>query len=158
VTARGTFVTALIAAWALDVITKVWAASSLTDRSVSLLGGRLLLRESRNTGAAFSIGTGITVLISLIGIAVVLAILVYVRRVSSRTSAIGLGLVAGGALGNLTDRLLRSPGPLRGGVVDWLDLGWFPSFNAADSAITVGAGLVLLASVLEERRARAVEA
>lgn len=157
-TARRAFGAALIAAWALDVLTKVWASSSLTDRSISLFGGRLMLHESRNTGAAFSIGTGSTVLISLIGIAVVLAIFVYVRQVSSRMSALGLGLVAGGALGNLTDRFLRSPGPLRGGVVDWLDLGWFPVFNAADSVITVGVGLVLLASALEERRGRAIQA
>lgn len=145
-------------AWVLDVATKVWAAAYLDDRSIAVLGGRLLLRESRNTGAAFSIGTGSTMLISLIGIAVVLGILVYLRRVTSRAMAVGLGLVAGGALGNLTDRFFRSPGPLRGGVVDWLDLGWFPSFNAADSAITVGAGLILLASHLEERRARAAQA
>lgn len=153
-TGRLAFWAAAGVAWAVDVATKVWAAAELDDRSVALLGGGLLLRESRNTGAAFSIGTGSTVLISLVGIAVVAGILVYVRRVGSRLQTVGLGLVAGGALGNLTDRLFRSPGPLRGGVVDWLDLGWFPSFNAADSAITVGVGLILLASYVEERRSR----
>ena len=157
-TVRTAFCVATFLAWALDVVTKVWAAAELDDRPVALFGGRLLLLESRNTGAAFSIGTGSTVLISLVGMVVVIGILLYVRRVSSPAMAVGLGLVAGGALGNLTDRLFRSPGPLRGGVVDWLDLGWFPSFNAADSAITVGAGLLLLASHLEERRARRVQA
>ena len=152
---RGGFLVALACAWALDVATKVWAAAGLKDEPIELFGGRLMLRESRNTGAAFSIGTSSTVLISVFGIVMVAGILLYVRRVSSPTLAVGLGLVAGGALGNLTDRIFRSPGPLRGGVVDWLDLGWFPSFNAADSAITVGAGLVLLACHLEERRARA---
>lgn len=156
-TVRIAFAVATLVAWALDVATKVWAAAELDDRSVSMFGGRLLLRESRNTGAAFSIGTGSTVLISLVGIVVVAGILLYVRRISSPAMAGGLGLVAGGALGNLTDRFLRSPGPLRGGVVDWIDLGWFPSFNAADSAITIGAALMLLASYVQERRARAAE-
>lgn len=152
------FGVATLVAWTLDVATKVWAAAELDDRSIVLLGGRLLLRESRNTGAAFSVGTGSTVLISLVGIVVVAGILLYVRRISSPAMAGGLGLVAGGALGNLTDRFLRSPGPLRGGVVDWIDLGWFPSFNAADSAITVGVVLLLLASYVEERRARSAMA
>ena len=156
-TVRPAFYATAVVAWALDVATKVWAAAELDDRTIALFGGRLLLRESRNTGAAFSIGTGSTVLISLVGIAIVAGVLLYVRRVSSPAIAAGLGLVAGGALGNLTDRLLRSPGPLRGGVVDWIDLGWFPSFNAADTAITLGAGLVLLASYVEERRARPVQ-
>lgn len=145
------FLLALLAAWAVDVATKLYAAARLDDRAVSLLGGRLLLRESRNTGAAFSIGTGSTVLITLVGVAVVTGIAVYVRRASSSLLAVGLGLVAGGALGNLTDRFLRDPGVLRGGVVDWIDLGWFPSFNAADTAITIGAGLVLLSSLREDR-------
>ena len=157
-TARLAFCAAAAVAWALDVATKVWAVAELDDRSIGLFGGRLLLRESRNTGAAFSIGTGSTVLISLVGVVVVVGILLYVRRVSSPAMAVGLGLVAGGALGNLTDRLFRSPGPLRGGVVDWLDLGWFPSFNAADTAITIGVVLLLLASHVEERRARPAEA
>ena len=152
-TPRRVFAVALLSAWALDVVTKVWAVTSLTDRAITLLGGRLLLRESRNTGAAFGIGTAQTVLISVVAIGVVAAILVHLRTVASRAVAAGWGLVAGGATGNLTDRLLRDPGPLRGGVVDWIDLGWFPSFNAADSAITVGVVLLLLATARENRRA-----
>ena len=150
-TPRGAFAAALGVAWALDVATKVWAAASLSDRTIALLGGRLLLRESRNTGAAFSIGTGSTLLISLIGLVVVTVIVLHVRSVTSRSAAVAWGLIAGGATGNLTDRVLRDPGPLRGGVVDWIDLGWFPSFNAADSAITVGVVLLLLVTFREER-------
>ena len=148
---RRAFVAALVAAWAVDVATKTWAAASLTERTIGLFGGRLLLRESRNTGAAFSIGTDQTVLISLIGLVVVTVIVRHIRTVTSQASAVAWGLVAGGATGNLTDRLLREPGPLRGGVVDWIDLGWFPSFNAADAAITVGVALLLVVSVREER-------
>jgi signal peptidase II len=155
VTPRRAFAAALLTAWAVDVATKVWAAASLTERTIGLLGGRLLLRESRNTGAAFSLGTDQTVLISLLGLVIVTVIVRHVRTVTSRAAAVAWGLVAGGATGNLTDRLLRDPGPLRGGVVDWIDLGWFPSFNAADSAITVGVALLLLASVREERASAA---
>lgn len=154
-TPRRAFAAALVTAWALDVATKVWAAASLTERTIALLGGRLLLRESRNTGAAFSIGTGRTVLISLMGIVIVTVIVVHVRKATSRATAVAWGLVAGGAVGNLTDRLLRDPGPLRGGVVDWIDLGWFPSFNAADSAITVGVALLLFVTFRQERAAAA---
>lgn len=150
-----TFAAAMAAAWALDIATKAWAAASLTERSISLFGGQLLLRESRNTGAAFSIGTGQTVLISLVSIAVVTLIVRKVRKVTSTAVAVALGLVAGGAIGNLTDRLLRHPGPLRGAVVDWIDLGWFPSFNAADSAITIGVVLLLIASFREGRTSAA---
>ena len=146
-TPRWAFSAAFVVAWAIDVVTKVWAAASLSERTIGLLGGRLLLRESRNTGAAFSIGIDQTILISLIGVVIVAVIVRHVRTVASRAAAAAWGLVAGGATGNLTDRLLRDPGPLRGGVVDWIDLGWFPSFNAADSAITVGVALLLLASL-----------
>lgn len=155
VTPLRAFAAALGTAWALDVATKVWAAASLTEQAISLLGGRLLLRESRNTGAAFSIGTGQTVLISLLGIAIVLAVVRHVRTVTSRAAAAAWGLIAGGAVGNLTDRLLREPGPLRGGVVDWIVVGWFPSFNAADSAITVGAVLLLILTFRGEPAAAA---
>ena len=150
-TPRRAFVAALIAAWALDIATKAWAATSLTERTIELFGGRLFLRESRNTGAAFSLGTGQTVLISLIAIGIVAVIIRHVRTVTSSAAAVAWGLIAGGATGNLTDRLLRDPGPLRGGVVDWIDLGWFPSFNAADSAITVGVALLLLLSFRGEQ-------
>lgn len=154
-TPRSAFGAALLAAVALDVTTKTWAAASLTERSISLLSGRLLLRESRNTGAAFSIGTDRTVLISLFAIGVVAAIAWHLRKVRTVPSAVAWGLIAGGATGNLIDRLLRAPGPLRGGVVDWIDLGWFPSFNGADSVITTGVVLLLLVSRREERASSA---
>lgn len=138
-------------ALALDASTKSYAAAFLDDRVIPVLGGRLLLRESRNPGAAFSIGTDHTVLITLLALVVVAAIAVHARSVTDRAYAIGLGLVAGGAAGNLVDRLLRSPGPFRGQVVDWIDLGWFPSFNLADTAITIGAGLLLIATFRADR-------
>ncbi len=129
-----------------DLLTKLWVVHGLDGGTVRLLGGRLLLRETRNSGAAFSIGTGATFLLSLLAIGIVAAIVRSAGRLRSPAWAVGLGLVLGGALGNLVDRLLRSPAPLRGAVVDWLDLGWWPVFNVADAAIVVGGALVVLVS------------
>lgn len=131
---------------AADAATKSWAAAVLDDTTIGLPLG-LVLRESRNPGAAFSFATDQTVLITIIGLAVIVFIAWHTRTVTERAYAVGLGLVAGGASGNLIDRLLRSPGPFRGAVVDWIDLGWFPSFNLADTWITTGAALLVLLSL-----------
>jgi signal peptidase II len=116
---------------------------------VRLLGGALYLVVFRNSGAAFSMATGLTWLLSLIALAVVMAIIRLAPRLRSPGWALGLGLVLGGALGNLVDRLLRAPGPLRGHVVDFLSLlapdgSVWPVFNVADSAIVCGGALLVL--------------
>lgn len=139
------------AALAADVTTKSWAATALDDRVIMLLGGRLLLTESRNPGAAFSLGTDRTILVTGIAVVILIGIGVYARTVHARPQAAALGLVAGGATGNLVDRVLREPSPFRGHVVDWIAFGWFPSFNLADSAITVGAMLLVLLSFRDDR-------
>jgi signal peptidase II len=115
--------------------------------------GPLTLRVSRNTGAAFSFAEGYTVVFTAVAVAVVVVIARTARTLRSAGWAVSLGLLLGGALGNLTDRLLRDPGVARGGVVDFLDLGWWPSFNVADSCICVGAALAFLLSV----RGRAID-
>ncbi len=102
---------------------------------VRLLGGLLTLRELRNSGAAFSIGTSMTAVFTLIAVVVIVSILRTARRLRSLAWAVTLGLLLGGATGNLGDRLFRSPGPLRGHVVDWIELPHWPVFNVADSAI-----------------------
>lgn len=137
---------------ALDVVTKVLAVALLGGRDpVRLLGGGLYLVLYRNPGAAFSLATGLTWLLTLIAIVVVIAIVRLAPRLRSPGWAVGLGLVLGGALGNLVDRLLRSPGPMRGHVVDFLSLlapdgSVWPVFNLADSAIVAGGvALVVLA-------------
>jgi signal peptidase II len=133
----------------LDVLSKIVVVSTLEDRPpVELLGGGLYLVVYRNAGAAFSMGTGLTWLLSLIALGVVVIIVRLAPRLRSAGWAVGLGLVLGGALGNLVDRLLRNPGPLRGHVVDFLSLlapdgSVWPVFNLADSAIVCG-GLVLV--------------
>jgi signal peptidase II len=110
---------------------------------VRLLGGALHLTHARNTGAAFSFAEGFTVVFTLIAVAVAVVIVRTARRLFSLGWAIALGLVLGGAVGNLVDRVFRDPGFLRGGVVDFISVfapggEFFPIFNLADSAITCG--------------------
>ena len=145
---------ALVAAvvLALDVVSKVLVAAKLpeTHRPVRILGGAIYLDQTRNSGAAFSLGTGFTAILTAIAIGVVVVIVRTAGRMRSTGWAVALGLVLGGALGNLVDRLFRDPGFLRGHVVDWISafgpLGeHWPIFNLADSAIVCGA---ILAAVL----------
>ena len=132
---------------ALDVVTKIIVVKELSDRApVRLLGGFLKLTESRNPGAAFSLGTSLTLLYSVIAITVIVVILRTARRIRSLPWAITLGLLLGGATGNLSDRIFRSPGLFRGWVVDWIQLPHWPIFNLADSAIVCGGILAVLLS------------
>jgi signal peptidase II len=131
-----------------DIVSKVAIVATMRQgERVDLLGQWLRIDYTRNGGAAFSIGTGSTVLFTAVALAVVVVILRAARRLSSGPWAVTLGLLLGGAVGNLVDRLTRSPGPLRGHVVDWIELPHWPVFNLADSAIVIGGCLaVLLAS------------
>ena len=148
--ARRTTLLALVALLVLaaDIATKVLVVAELEGRrTVELLGGQLLLRVSRNSGAAFSFAEGATVLFTAVAIAVVVVILRTARRLYSPSWAVALGLLLGGATGNLVDRLLRAPGVGRGAVVDFIDFQVWPSFNVADSAIVCGGVLAVLLSV-----------
>ena len=111
----------------VDQLTKVWAVSQLEGRPpVDVIGDTVQLVLLRNPGAAFSFGTDSTVVFAVLSTVVVLGLLWYSRSVYSRWWAWGMGLVLGGAAGNLADRLLRDPGVLRGHVVDFLSVGWWP--------------------------------
>jgi signal peptidase II len=128
-----------------DLVSKTLVVATLSGRDpVRLLGGFLTLRELRNSGAAFSIGTSVTVVFTLIALGVIVAILRTARRLRSIPWAVTLGLLLGGAAGNLGDRLFRSPGFLRGHVVDWIQLPHWPVFNVADSCIVCGGILAVL--------------
>jgi signal peptidase II len=131
---------------AADAISKMLVLEHLPlDKSVRLLGGLITLRLTFNAGAAFGLGTSYTVLIALIACGVIFFIIRTARRLRSVTWSIALGLLLGGAAGNLADRIFRSPGPFRGRVVDWINLPHFPwTFNIADSAIVCSAFLVAL--------------
>jgi signal peptidase II len=131
---------------ALDIVSKTVVVATLSDRApLRLLGGLLTLREARNPGAAFSIGgTSTTILFTAIAVGVVVFIVRTSRRIYSLPWAIALGLLLGGAMGNLTDRIFRSPAPFRGWVVDWIQVPHWPVFNLADSAICCGGALMVL--------------
>src|SRR5215831_14886062 len=132
-----------------DIITKTVVVATLSDRApIRLLGGLLTLRVTRNPGAAFSIGgPSVTAVFALIAIGVIVFILRTSRRIQSLAWAVTLGLLLGGATGNLVDRVLRAPGPFRGYVVDWIQLPHWPVFNVADSCIVCGGLLAVLLAV-----------
>ena len=132
----------------LDIATKLIVVATLTGRTpIRLLGGFLHLREDRNPGAAFSFAPGFTILFSLIAITVIVVILRSAKRIKSTPWAVTLGLLLGGATGNLVDRIFRYPGLFRGWVVDWIQIPHWPVFNLADSAIVCGGILAVWLSV-----------
>jgi signal peptidase II len=132
-----------------DAVSKAIVVSRLAGHApIRLLGGLLTLQLLRNSGAAFSIGTSMTIVFTAIAVGVIVFILRSVRRLRSRRWAITLGLLLGGAAGNLADRLFRAPAPLRGSVVDWIELPHWPVFNLADSAIVCGGVLAVLLALI----------
>jgi signal peptidase II len=114
---------------------------------IPVIGDFVTLVLVRNPGAAFSMATGMTWLLTLIAAAVVIGVLRIGRTLRSPLWAIGLGGVLGGAFGNLVDRLFRAPGPMQGHVVDFVSVGSFPVFNVADSSIVCGAILLVALTV-----------
>ena len=141
-----------LAVLAADQLTKQWALAAL-DSGPRHVVGPLRLALTRNTAAAFGLG-GAAVPFLAVAAAVLVGVIAARGGTGGRWPvAIALGLVLGGAAGNLADRLFRSPGFLRGAVVDFVDLGFWPVFNLADSAITCGCALLLVTG-LPSRRAR----
>jgi len=133
----------------VDQVTKLAAVAALEGAEpVRLVGDTVRLVLLRNPGAAFSLGTDATVVFSVIACVVVAGLLWYSRRVHSRWWAWGLGLILGGAAGNLVDRFVRSPGVLRGHVVDFVSVGWWPVFNVADACLVAGVIVVTVAVFL----------
>jgi signal peptidase II len=131
---------------AADAITKALVVVHLRPgEPVHVVGSALMLNLLRNSGAAFSVGTGNTIVFTAIALGVVVYIARTARNLRSRGWAITLGLLLGGAMGNLGDRIFRAPGMFRGDVVDWIELTrYWPVFNLADSAIVCGGILTVL--------------
>ncbi|WP_299442359.1 signal peptidase II [uncultured Phycicoccus sp.] len=129
----------------LDQGTKAWALAALTPgQPVEVIGSLIRLNLIRNPGAAFSLGDGSTWVLTVLSLVILVGVLVGARRVANLPWAVALGLLLGGAVGNLVDRLVREPGPGRGHVVDFIDyFGWFVG-NVADIAIVGAAGFVML--------------
>lgn len=133
---------------AADIVSKALVVAHLRpDEPVHLIGNVLMLWLTRNPGAAFSVGTGETVVFTVIAFGVVVYIARTARKLYSLGWAIALGLLLGGAMGNLGDRVFRAPGLFRGDVVDWIAVTrYYPIFNLADSAIVCGGILIVLLS------------
>ncbi|MEN8113412.1 MAG: signal peptidase II [Actinomycetota bacterium] len=131
-----------------DQVTKIWALDALADGETVVIDGFLNLRLVFNTGASFSLFAKGGAIIGLVVIGVVIMVFLALREAGHRLDAIALGLVLGGAIGNLADRLFRGDGFLDGAVVDFINVPWFATFNVADIAINVGVGLLLLGAFL----------
>lgn len=135
------------ASYALDLVSKVLVVARLEHHPpIHLIGDVLRLDAIRNPGAAFGMGGAYTVIFTLIAAAVIFVIVRLARKLYSIPWAVALGLLLGGALGNLTDRLFRSPGVFQGAVVDFIAPEHFAVFNLADSAIVCGGILIVLLS------------
>ncbi|MGI9144158.1 MAG: signal peptidase II [Candidatus Planktophila sp.] len=134
--------------WLIDLGTKVWAEKVLSSRAnIEIIGSFLQLTFVRNSGAAFSIGTGKTIIFTIFALVVLILIARFAPQITSRGWAAVCGLVLGGILGNLTDRIFRAPSFLQGHVIDWIALPNWPVFNVADSAIVIAAGLAFLLTI-----------
>jgi signal peptidase II len=142
---RGYRVVAIVAAGvvAIDQLTKWWALRALSDRTIDLVGS-LRLALAFNKAGAFGLGSSFVPVLAVVAVGVVLVFVVRGEANTNLAVAVALGLVLGGAFGNLTDRLFRDPGLLRGAVIDFIDLQWWPVFNLADAAITCGCVLLVL--------------
>jgi len=136
-----------------DQLAKHWAVTGLGPDRVIDVDWTLRWNLAFNSGMAFSRGQGFGPLIAVVATVVIVWLLVTLRTESSRLSTFGMGLLIGGAAGNLVDRAFRGEAWLRGAVVDFIDFQWFPIFNIADTCINVGAGVLILNSVLSARRA-----
>ncbi|GAA2414901.1 signal peptidase II [Streptomyces glaucosporus] len=134
-------------AYALDLITKILVVERLEGHDpIEVIGTWLRFQAVRNPGAAFGIGEALTIVFTVIAAAVIVVIVRIARKLYSTPWAVALGLLLGGALGNLTDRVFRSPGVFRGHVVDFIAPAHFAVFNLADTAIVCGGVLIVILS------------
>jgi signal peptidase II len=134
-------------AYMFDQLTKIWVTSTMVEgERIPVLPPLLHWYYIRNPGAAFSIGDGSTWLLTAVSIAILVWVVIGARKVGNMPWAVALGLLLGGALGNLIDRVFRAPGPGQGHVVDFIDYFGLFIGNVADIAIVVGAGIIMVLS------------
>jgi signal peptidase II len=134
---------------AVDLVTKRWAAIELQGSPKVIIDDFLVLTYTENSGAAFGLLKGGGQIIGIVAIFVIALMLRSLRRERPTVEVVAFGLIIGGALGNLADRVFRGDGFLDGSVIDWIDLWWIPTFNVADAAITVAVALLLIHSWLD---------
>jgi signal peptidase II len=129
----------------LDQVSKAWALSDLADGRIIHVIWTMQFNLTFNRGMAFSRGTGIGPIIGVIGLVVVALLLLSLRRADNTLTRVATGLIIGGAVGNILDRLFRGSGWMRGAVIDFIDFQWWPVFNVADMAIMIGAATMMVA-------------
>lgn len=137
---------------AADQLTKHWAVTSLGDDRVIDVVWTLRFNLSFNQGMAFSTGTGMGPIIGVVALCISAFVFRWSMHQASRAARVAAGLVIGGALGNVVDRLFRGDRWLRGAVVDFIDFQWFPIFNLADTAVNVGGAVFVVWTMLAPRR------
>lgn len=141
-------ITLALSVWVVDALSKQYALHALADgQPVQVVGNLLQLQLTANSGAAFSMGTGVTWVFTVLAVLVVIGIIVVAPRATSRDWLVGLGGLMGGAAGNLTDRLTRPPSFGLGHVVDFIATPHFPVFNLADSAIVCSVAFMFILSL-----------
>jgi len=146
---------AIAAIVAVDQLTKAWAVAALSDGPVHVIGDTVEFELTRNGGGAFSRFQGMTPVLAVGAIVVTFVLFRVLRGMTDPVLVVALTLVLGGALGNLVDRFVRSPGFLRGHVVDFVSVGWWPVFNVADSCVSIGAVLLIVRSLRAPHKAEA---
>jgi signal peptidase II len=129
----------------LDQLSKAWALRDLTDGKIIDVIWTMRFNLTYNRGMAFSRGTGVGPIIGVIGLVVVVMLLLSLRRADNVLTRLATGLIIGGAMGNILDRLFRGSGWMRGAVIDFIDFQWWPVFNVADMAIMIGAATMIIA-------------
>ena len=129
----------------LDQLSKAWALRDLADGRIIHVIWTMQFNLTYNRGMAFSRGTGIGPIIGVIGLVVVVLLLLSLRRADNALTRVATGLIIGGAVGNILDRLFRGSGWMRGAVIDFIDFQWWPVFNIADMAIMIGAATMMVA-------------
>jgi signal peptidase II len=140
---------------AVDQLTKAWAVAALSDGPVHVIGDTVEFELTRNGGGAFSRFQGMTPVLAIGAIVVTFVLFRVLRGMTDSVLVVALTLVLGGALGNLVDRFVRAPGILRGHVIDFVSVGWWPVFNVADSCVSIGAVLLIVRSLRAPHTAEA---
>ena len=143
---------------AADQLSKSMIVSSLSDGRIIHIVWTLQFSLGYNSGAAFSQGQGLGPFIGILAIVATALLVRATLRATSALASYGLCLITAGAVGNICDRVFRGRGWLHGHVVDFIDFQWFPAFNIADAAITIGAALLILSMLAEYRSSRGIEA
>lgn len=139
----------------IDQLTKAWAVSALADGRRIHLVSTLQLNLTYNSGMAFSRGSGFGPYIGALALVVVVGMVISLRRTSGLVTLLATGLIIGGALGNVIDRLLRGDRWFHGSVIDFIDLQWWPVFNVADMCVMIGAALLVIGVSRSQRQGNA---